>query len=658
MEPRRPIAILFILALSLALTLHGLAADSFWGDEILAAMFAGQPPAKLIELAQNDIHPPLYYLLAGAFTRLIVPLRQTPDPTAASDWLWRFPSVMAVVLTVAITYRLGLQVTGLRFNVQPSTFNLQPANLPHLTATSAALLLALSPIVIKYGQEARMHALFMALSTFSTLLFFRAMAQPQRWTRWLAFALVTTANLYTMYFAFLILAAQSGYVLFTILDLRFWIHDLRFTIYDSHPPSTVYRLPSTVYYFAASVALACLLYLPWWPALFNLLRQRAAVGAIEGGVGSPLAFVPGVIRALGPLPEPVAWFFLALFIAGVILLARQYWPLAGFAALWLGLPVLLPLFLGDPRALQFRYAFVLPVYLIVISYAVVTLTRWKVKTLERSNVLTFQRSNVLTFAVWILATLSFLATLDIYHQTKPDWRDAAAYLDAQTTPNDIILFGPLWDEGRFIDYYYRGQAQLLTPAGLVTNIQTRAEGLRATGGRVWAVNRFAPAESPVIKNVVFPGVVVSEPTLAVYEPAPLAAAALDLARQAIDAAYPWAAEAEAQGILNPDPRTAKAGALRAYGDALVAAGQLEAAIEPYRTAVEIFPGWVNGYLTLAETYEAVGNLPAAAEAYRQAVAYNLKWRGPQADEATALVAAGRWVEAVEAYHRLVEGESR
>jgi tetratricopeptide (TPR) repeat protein len=634
-NPSRPInpAILFILALSLALSLHGLAADSFWGDEILAAMFADQPPAKLIELAQNDIHPPLYYLLAGAFSRLTIPLGQTTEPTAASDWLWRFPSVMAIVLTVVVTYK---------FTIYDLRFTIFPPGVARLTAISAALLLAVSPIVIKYGQEARMHALFMLFSVLSTLLFFRAMAQPQRWTRWLAFALVTAANLYIMYFGFLILAAQTGYFLFTIFDLRFT------------KKSPLANLQSLIVGFTASVALACLFYLPWWPALFNILRQRATVGAIEGGVGSPLAFVPGVIRALGPLPAPAAWLFLGLFIAGVILLARRNWPLAGFVLLWLSLPLLLPIFLGDPRALQFRYAFVLPVYLIVISYAVVALTSFNVRTLKRSNVPTFQRSNVLTFAVWILATLSFLATLDIYHQTKPDWRGAAAYLDAHTTPNDIILFGPLWDEGRFIDYYYRGQAQLLTPAGLVTNIDERAEGLRATGGRVWAVNRFAPVESPVIKNVVFPGVVISEPTLTVYEPAPLTAAALDLARQAIEAAYPWAAEAEAGGVLNPDPRTAKAGALRAYGDALVAAGQLEAAIEPYQMAVEIFPGWVNGYIILAETYEAVGNLAGAAQAYRQAVAYNLKWRGPQADEAAGLVEAGRWAEAVTAYHKVIE----
>jgi tetratricopeptide (TPR) repeat protein len=107
-------------------------------------------------------------------------------------------------------------------------------------------------------------------------------------------------------------------------------------------------------------------------------------------------------------------------------------------------------------------------------------------------------------------------------------------------------------------------------------------------------------------------------------------------------------------VLNPDPRTAQAGALRALGDALVAAGRPSEALEPYQRAVDIFPGWVNGYITLAKTQEAVGNLAAAVEAYRQAVAFNLKWQGPEADEAAALVETGDWTAALEKYHQIIE----
>jgi 4-amino-4-deoxy-L-arabinose transferase-like glycosyltransferase len=216
----------WLLLLALGITLHGLAADSFWGDEIFTATFANQSPAAVIQWTAGDIHPPLYYLLAGGFARLTVP-PESP-PSAASDWLWRFPSVLAGVLTVAVTYRLARQLAGLARH---------PAPLP--MAHAAALLLALAPIALKYGQEARMHTLFMALSALATWLFFRAMHRP-RWPRWLAYAIAITATLYTMYFGFLILAAHAVFAALSLQNSKFTPNATQYKfikITEPHPPT-------------------------------------------------------------------------------------------------------------------------------------------------------------------------------------------------------------------------------------------------------------------------------------------------------------------------------------------------------------------------------------------------------------------------------------
>jgi tetratricopeptide (TPR) repeat protein len=613
---------LVIIALSLALNLHGLAVDSFWGDEILTATFAGQSFPEVIRWTAEDIHPPLYYLITGTFARFTTSLGSTDFPAQTSDWLWRFPSVVAVVLTLAISYKLAREILG--FETPLSRFE-------DYVSLSAILLLAVSPTVIKYAQEARMHALFMLLAVLSSLLLFRALRRPASWLRWVAYALAMAATIYTMYFGFLIMTAHGILVMSRVIQQR--------------NLAAARRPRQMLVGFAGAIGFVGVLYLPWWPVLFDILRKRAAVGAIEGGVGEPATFLLGVVTALGPSPATAAWLFFGLYIGGLMVLLRHNWPVALFAASWLVLPAILPILLGDPRALQFRYAFVLPIYLLVVSLALWQLT-------VRLGARQFPRAG--QYAVWVLTTVSLIGSLQIYEQTKPNWREAAAYLSANTAPADIILIGPLWDEGRFIGYYYRGQAPLLTPAAMVTNIEGRLAGLRQGNGRIWAVNRFAPTGIDAFDNHSFSGVVISEPRLAVFEAEPLTGAALNLAGQAVDAAYSWAAEAEAQGVLNPDPRTARAAALRAQGDTLLAAGQPEAAISAYRAAVESFPGWVGGFLALAEAHRAAGNLPATAEAYRNAVKFNLDWHGPAADSAAELVDAGEWQAAIEAYQQLVD----
>jgi len=610
---------LTITALALALNLHHLSVDSLWEDEILTATFASRSAAEVIHWTAGDIHPPLYYLLAGNFASFVIGLGTTTVPTPASDWLWRFPSVLAGVLTIAVTYRLTcLLQTMLGLKKSPNF------------AGVTALLLCFAPIAIKYNQEARMHALFMFWSALTTWLFFRAwLTNPRQnfWRYWLPFAIATTANLYTVYFGFLVLANQ---VIFGILD---------YSMKKPHRFLKPVRFESKIKNLFMAVTLALLFYLPWWPILLNILRRRATVGAIEGGVGDSSIFLMNVVKSLGPLPLPVAWGFFGLFIIGLLLLARRAWPLAIFAGLWLGLPSALPILLGDPRALQFRYAFILPIYLMVVAYAAWQISAWL-----------FARS---PYLFWLLLTCSFIGTLGIYQQTKPNWRAAATYLNERVSPADVILFGALWDEGRFIGYYYHGRAQLLSPSFFVANLEQNSQLMRQNNGRVWAVNRFAPTESAIIKNHDFSGVVISEPRLAVYEPAMLTKATLDLATQAVDQAYPWATAAEAQGVLNPDPRTARASALRALGDTLISANRLAEAVTAYQTAVKIFPGWVDGFLALAETEEQLGHLEAAAKAYQQAVAFNPKWQGNMANEATDLLEASEWAKALEKYHQIV-----
>jgi 4-amino-4-deoxy-L-arabinose transferase-like glycosyltransferase len=180
---------LAILLLALGLRLYQLNADSLWEDEIFTATQSPLPVGELLDWTAGDIHPPGYYLIVGRLAGWLGWAHW--PPSALTDWLWRFLSVLAGTLAVAVTYRLGADLFG------------RPAGL------GGALLLALSPVAVQYSQEARMHAWFLLGVALSTWALGRALARPGAWRWWLAYALATAFSLYTVYLGFVVLAAQG-----------------------------------------------------------------------------------------------------------------------------------------------------------------------------------------------------------------------------------------------------------------------------------------------------------------------------------------------------------------------------------------------------------------------------------------------------------------
>jgi mannosyltransferase len=632
---RRIGGVVLIILIAYALRLHDLSGDSLWGDEIFTATQSPLPVGELLRWTAGDIHPPGYYLLVG---RLADGLGWAHlSPSALTDWLWRFPSVLAGVLAVAVTYRLGADL------------------LSRQVGLVSALLLAVSPVAIQYSQEARMHELFLLGVTLSTWALARALVRPGQWRWWLIYALATAFSLYMVYLAFIVLASQAVWV-----------------VVSRPRPATPLapdagRGSGSGSRALLSIALAFALYLPWWPTLLGIVTQRLAVGGAEAGVGSPLVFLVKAIHSLGPGSGWATWVFLGLWGIGLLSIARRKPSLALFGGLWLLLPLALPFVFRDPRALHVRYAFLLPVYLLFVVQGGVALGArgCPARTVQpgRADSLipparTVQPgradSLIPRLALLALALVGLFYLPGYYRQTKPDWRGVGSYLAARTIPGDVIVTGPLFDVGRYLDYYYDGPAELMPPALLVASLPERVVSMRTSGGRVWAVTRFRPAPVAAVRSVQFPGLTVSEPRVAVYEPDVLSGAMVDLMQQAVAAAPGWAAEMSAEGVMDPDPLAAQAAAYLFLGDVYREAGRLPEAVGAYEAMVADYPASAGGYVVLAQAYEALGEPEAAVGAYRQAVALNPAWQGAHADAAAALADAGRWAEAALAYHAIIK----
>ena len=129
-------------------------------DEAFSVWFGQMDLSVSTERTANDIHPPLYFWLFHIWIRL----------TGISEFAIRSFSVFLGLITTAVTYALTLRLSGRR-----------------LAASTALVLIALSPYHITWSQDARMYA----LATMSVGL--TAYAYLRGWTRSMAIGGIATA---------------------------------------------------------------------------------------------------------------------------------------------------------------------------------------------------------------------------------------------------------------------------------------------------------------------------------------------------------------------------------------------------------------------------------------------------------------------------------
>jgi uncharacterized membrane protein len=182
---RRNQVCLALLLLAFALRVYRLDAQSLWYDEAVSAQLAAKGLAELTRWTANDIQPPLYYFVLSGWNRL----------AGDNEWALRFPSVAFGVLGVALAWSLARRIFGQgRDGV--------------VAAAIAALLAAVSPLYVYYGQEARMYMQLVFFGALAGYLLWRAI-EGNGPLSWAGFALASLAALYTHYFALFLLLAYG-----------------------------------------------------------------------------------------------------------------------------------------------------------------------------------------------------------------------------------------------------------------------------------------------------------------------------------------------------------------------------------------------------------------------------------------------------------------
>lgn len=144
--------------------------QSVWFDEAYSVLVAKQPIPELLRLVAADTHPPLYYLLLHG-------------------WMGLFGSgEMALRLLSVLAYGGSLALTSLfmrrRFGVRAGLLTLG--------------LLAVSPLLMRYGFEIRMYSLAGLIGIAATCVMVKARGgDGARW--WVLYALLVAVGMATLY---------------------------------------------------------------------------------------------------------------------------------------------------------------------------------------------------------------------------------------------------------------------------------------------------------------------------------------------------------------------------------------------------------------------------------------------------------------------------
>jgi mannosyltransferase len=432
-----------LMALAVVLGLIGLGSKGLWLDEGLSAAIARTDPLTAFTAAWNTQTPgaiALYYEILHFWTIL-----------GNSEFVLRLLSVLCTALAVPVVYFLGRRLAGSR------------------AALIAAFLIAASPFVVRYSQEARPYTMVLLLSAATSLALLRAIEQPT-WRRWIGYAVLAITSLYvhdTMAFVFLV---HGMWVLATvpIRNRRFWRCVVAFGAIGLSALPLAGLLSEPIFTFVPPMTLSWL---------------GSVLGGMAGGTDPLLVFWLGAV-GLGTVAS------LGRFRQG-----RHAWSMAFAVALGL-VPILVEV------AISVRYPMLERRYLMVSVPGLAVCAGIGIAAIPWDK--------IRWLSVALFVALAVVALIPWYSgNPKEGWREAEQVIAAGFRPGDGIVVYPRYCRLPF-DYYILQDGSLTSSAVPVypfaawgrffpvpnsdTSIPSSLDDIRPVP-RLWIVSRYAPLDT-------------------------------------------------------------------------------------------------------------------------------------------------------------------
>ena len=442
------IALLLLILLAAALRFYRLQAQDIWGDEAFS-IYLSQQPLPAVVAGGADTHPPFYPLLLFVWLQL----------TGSSAYATRALSALAGILVVPLIFVLAKQLTPTRPRV----------------AWLAAILAAVSPLLIYYSQETRMYELVTVLALASTYFMLRVFDQAGAHDHARlrgAYFVTTLLAMYTHYSAFFVIAAQDVYALIR------WRKDRA----------------ALVRWILLQLALA-LAYVPWIVVQASFLSSKANHRFDEWGWSgiemifgkSFLAFSAGLTVGY-PIIQIATAAFLLFAALGVFAILRRRDAALWFAPIYFIVPVIVAYVVNPVMPFFFeRYVLVaLPGFILTVALGLDGMAQ--------------QRAWATVGVLGVFIVVSAFSMWNYYYNdayAKGKYGHMMAYVAAHAQPGDaLILNNPL--QKPLYDYYApRGIPAFYFPDGApLEDPQTRQQlaDVAHSHSRLWVVMFGNPAE--------------------------------------------------------------------------------------------------------------------------------------------------------------------
>jgi len=443
---------LFVLLIGLTARLLHIQSQPFWLDEALTYQRIHLGLDGLIADSFNNRHMPSYFLMLQLFSQF----------DSGNAWL-RIPSALFGAMSAGMVFVIARRVGG------------------RCAAIVAGLLMALSPLQVQYGQEARSYTLVTLLITIALWGLVRLAQNPARAALdirhrefdrcgWTSYVIGTIGALDVLGDAAPWLLAANASLFLIWRSLR---------AVSSPGQSTSFR-----YNWLLSLVLILICCAPFYGAILaasdgQMLQKFDWIPPLSWrnlrvvAKSAYLMRMAAVVR-FSVLPSAVPLLGLLVAVLGGIGLLRMRGRLEG-RVLLLGF-ALLPLLL---LAISLVRSMVLPRYILWSAAPFFVLAGIGAAALPR---------RIVPVAITALLLLCAVNLAPIYRtETKPRWDKAAATLAANVRPGDTVFTGDP-NAPTMLAVLQPKDAAPIGNTALVTPRLDVALARWKQGGRVWAVN--------------------------------------------------------------------------------------------------------------------------------------------------------------------------